>query len=208
MFQLYNLFQHQNTPQTLLINRFVWVLGCVLLWGCDNSLSPSEYAQFLADENNGFRKKITLAPYQLQVEYQPSVYTAYRKSGGQDIVYKQKLEEDKELNFFNLNLGLKQGGDLFTALANNPVDYQSLVYYFSYSFQKGIFLQCGDKKYPCVLYHFERSYDLQGSRNFVLGFENEDLSSSPGTLIIEAKEIGIPYTEIPFQIDNIPDLTF
>jgi len=187
----------------------IW-LGCIclLFWGCDTSLSPLEYAQFLADQTNGFRQKILISPYQLQVEYQPSIYTAYRKSRGQQDIYKQKLKEDNKLSFFQLNLGLIQGGDLFAMLAHNPQDYQNLVYYFSYAFRKGIFLQRGDHKYPCVLYHFERSYDLQGSRNFVLGFENEEELISPGTLIIEAKEIGIPHTEIPFQIDNVPDLVF
>ena len=183
----------------------------MLLGGCSNGLSFEEYTQFLSNPKNGYRQKINLQPYQLEIEYQPAVYTAYRKSGGDSKVYQKFLKEDKQLLFFQMKLGLQNGGDMLTALAQSQADYQDLVYYFSYTFQKGIFLKQGKHKYPCVLFHFERSYDLHGSKNFVLAFENNTSQVSPqvspGKLCIEAPDIGIPLTEITFEIQDIPELT-
>jgi len=190
----------------------MWSIACGVLGGCDSSISAKDYSAYLADETHGFRQSVVIEPYQIQVEYQPAVYTAYRKtyskSNGNSEQYSQQLKEDKQIYFFQLKLSRTNGNDIFYHLAQSQEDYQRWVYYFSYTFQKRIFLQQGGEKYPCILYHFERSYDLQGGRTMVLGFENPNQLPSPGTLIIEAPLLDISHCEIPFTIEEIPELTF
>ncbi len=64
-------------------------------------------------------------------------------------------------------------------------ELQQLLYYFSYTFQKDIYLETENGLNPCVLYHFERSYDLKGSRNFILGF-TEPNDNEPKKIVIDS----------------------
>lgn len=95
-----------------------------------------------------------------------------RKEVGEYVFELQTSGSDSTgLEQYALQISLKdRKEDLISHGVHNNAELQQKLYYLSYRMQDAIYLERSGERYPCVLYHFQRSYDLKGSRTFMLGF--------------------------------------
>lgn len=137
-------------------------VSMLLLSGCTRELSPEAYVEWVRDYENGLHVREHVNEFVFDLQYKPD-----------DLV---KLERSKNvtqdsLTYFTLRIGTPHQLDLLQYGAAGPTDVQQNLYYYSYLFQDNIFIEYKGVKFPCVLYHFERSADSKSMHVFNLGFE-------------------------------------
>jgi hypothetical protein len=99
----------------------------------------------------------------------------------------QPQDDSLGLTTLRLSIGLADGkSDPLWQGAANKIAYQQRVYQLSYQLQENIYLEQDGGRLPCVLYHFERSYDLRPERVVVLAFETKK-PGRPSSLIIDSE---------------------
>ena len=123
------------------------------------------------------------------------------------------LEKD-DLQYFDLRIKVDHFNMEFMKY-NLPSsnDYGTRVSYYAFEFQKKIFLIDGKDTLPCVLYHFERTYDITPFGHFTLAFP-----PSKNKTQICAKTVFFPdeifhkgiikFTYIPENLIKVPKLNY
>jgi hypothetical protein len=157
--------------------------------GCSGKLDRAEYMAWVEDYGNGLHVQKTVGAYRVDVQYKPAPYQALLEQGVQTTLV--HLDTTAEMQYYTLTLGLADGKGDFVAFGVDDYETQQRkLYYFSYLFQEDIFIEEGGKKLPCLLYHFERSYDLKPSRTCMLAFESPSRGTMPCRLVIHSPWLG------------------
>jgi hypothetical protein len=181
--------------QYLVISSIVSVFS---FFGCQNSLSKDEYVHWVLDYNNGLHVNKKFGEYLFDVQYQPRDFIR---------ILRNDFNFDDSLEYFTLQIHLKDStSDFMTYHVSNVVEKQQRLYYFSYLFQDGIFLEEANEKHPCVLYHFEQA-DVLHKRTFILAFEKSASKQiKEAKLIIDSPYFGSLPIAIKISKVNIPSL--
>jgi hypothetical protein len=88
------------------------------------------------------------------------------------------------MQYYNLRIELKDGtGELLKHGATSAADYKGRVNYFAFAMQNDIKLVEGDDTVPCLLFHYERAYDVAPYGTFLLAFPLPKNSKTDRTLI-------------------------
>jgi hypothetical protein len=190
--------------------RLVWVpFLALMLGGCGPSqLPPVEYARWISDYAHGIHKKKEIKPYVFDVQLKPHDFIILNEFRGQindSASYMKRKRELGGMQYFDLKIS-SAGGDLIKSGASSEAEYQQRLYYFSFDFQKDISLMDGDKMLPCGLFHFERSYSLSATRNFVLGFQGGGSEENDKTLVIDSEVLGLGTVKIKFDKDDLSEI--
>ncbi len=176
------------------------------LAACSTKLEPREYMAWVESYDHGLHIKQTSGPFVFDLQYKPSAYVLLQQEGLQ--VSPVKLGQaslETEMQHYTLTLGLADGkGDFLDYQAGNYVEQQQKLYYFSYLFQNDIYMEEGGKKQPCLLFHFERSYDLKPSRTFVLGFESPSKGIAPAQIVIHSPWLKTGPVKLLIEKKNTP----
>jgi len=188
------------------VNRFITqALLCfgVMLTGCADRLSPEAYMSWVKNTESGFVQEHVVNEYRVEAFFKPDgyqyltqpsnpnqqdAYDAYMNSGGSDMI------------MLDLKIGRQDQEDLIETGALSKAEIQQRIYYYAYTFKDHIYLEKDGEQLPCAMLHFERSFDLKGYRNFLLGFEplNDD-TQLPFTLVIHSELLATGPIKLYFE---------
>ncbi len=199
------------------MNRIIvyYLLG--LSWcliGCSPSvLTPEEYLKWVKDPSNGLNKEVEIGDYRFTAQYKPAAFIALientRNKISRDSLMK-RIKELEELEYIDLRISLKNGEDFLKKNIRGTEEFNSKQYYYSFDFQKDLSFHESTQEQDCILFHFERNYDLTSGRTFVLGF-NKIKTEAPADKIlqIDAKDLRLGLVKIKFDqgsIKKIPEI--
>jgi hypothetical protein len=162
------------------------------------------------DYENGLHTKRIVGEYTFDLQYKPSTYLLLQQqppNGLEANVDPAALTAFEEMQYYTLTVGLSDlKTDFIDYHVSNVADQQRKLYYFSYSFQHHIYVEEGGIKYPCLLFHFERSYDLKPTRTFVLGFGKPAQDFESARLVIQSPWFGTEPVNFTIEKKNIPTI--
>lgn len=196
----------------------VFTLGALILFalGCGRTrLDKEAYLKWMKEETNPLRKVKNIGVYTYEVLYTPAGYLVAGDLLTQAIAPEtadQAYKEKSNMHYFRIRLSVKEAKqDILKYNLSSQEEYYNRLYYYSYTFAESIkLLQCG-KETDCELFHFEKTYDLQGARTFMLGFpknpacqSEEEITISIDSKIINAGPVKINYSVQ--EMKNIPEL--
>lgn len=153
-----------------------------ILASCTRLVTESEYKAWIRDYDNGLHVRKTVSDFVFDLQYQPVDYLKLARDPSQAI--------DNTLQYYLLTIGVNNSeSNLLNYEIGNLTEKQKRIYYFSYTFQNDIFLENGNEKLPCVLYHFEQSIGTSNERTFVLAFEDQNFHDE-ARLVIQSDFFG------------------
>jgi hypothetical protein len=168
------------------------------------------YVHYVRSYENGLHVRNKVDDFLFDVQYQPDDYVRLMRAGTKEN-YRKTLETNNEiqnLQYYVVNISVASNPqlDILDYNAQNLPDKQKRSYYFSYLFQNDIELEEGGKRYPCLLFHFERPADGKNSKTFVVGFDKGDIESTEAKLIINSSYLGSLPVKIKISKENIPSI--
>ncbi|MGB3181229.1 MAG: hypothetical protein WBB45_07545 [Cyclobacteriaceae bacterium] len=170
-------------------------LSCFILSGCSMGLDKEEYITWVSSYENGLHVRQKHGEFVFDVQYQPPEYVYLLQNGHLPSTAEEKegLVVLSDMQYYKLSVGLSdQNKDFISWNTNSKGQRDKKKHYFSYQFEKDIWLEDEGKRYPCQLFHYEQSIDLKPSRTFVLAFENPNGGSEGSKLMIDAEWTGSP----------------
>lgn len=165
------------------ISTYITLLVC-LLTACSGSqsLEQGTYVQHVKNPENGLVKTKKLSDFDFELTYRPHEYIALTEAvnGLTNETLASKKEELDDLHYLALKIKGNGTGGLLETNATSENDYNLRLYYYSSEAQLDMHLIQEKDTMPCVLYHFERNYQLAPYNTIVMGFEPQqyDLSKS------------------------------
>ena len=168
----------------------ILLLFCLLAFGLSacNSVDKQEYISWLQNSENGFHQQRTINTITLDVQYADSTYQ----------VIKDNVENPVAHVFYIHLLGNDNNRELVSAVSAENYSY------FSFSFEKDIYIEQENKKYPCKLFHYEQSHGKLGELYFIVGFELENSKSSPIKLVINPEPLQTGPVKFTFDLSKLP----
>lgn len=149
----------------------------------ENGYSPSKqadllpvknYVQWVQNTGNGFRKEKTIKDLTFSAQFKPYEYIVCleeKRHELADSIVRKRVSELKDMQYYELRISSnKAGGELLKRELSSAQQYQERVNYFAFGMQRDIQLVEGTDTLPCVMYHFERSFDVSPESVFLLGF--------------------------------------
>jgi hypothetical protein len=135
---------------------------------------PQELIEFVNDTKNGFVKTKTINEITYSVFLKPDQYVKAKNQ--HYISIKDSVADDKtgsEFQLFDVRIevGNFQKEFIKYDLESIP-QYEERVKYCSFEMQNDIVLIDGKDTLPCVIFHFERTFDIVPFGHFLLGFKN------------------------------------
>ncbi|BDS15667.1 hypothetical protein [Aureispira anguillae] len=157
--------------------KYLWLI--FIFYGflsCTNeTLAPSEYVQWVSEEENGLLKRKEIYPLKIEAQYKPIPFVIANEEQTNDISKYKYIEREKKLKglqYYTLKLGISDATYNITNFGvEDEIQRQDRLSYFSFAMQNDIKLVESGDTLSCKLFHFERSYDLSPYRTFVLGFK-------------------------------------
>jgi hypothetical protein len=132
---------------------------------------PEKLVDYVNDEQNGFVKVKTIENIKYYSVLKPVEYLLAQKRLKDNNV-KLKSEEFEDLQYFDLRIEIEDFKSEFIKYdLDSPASYEQRVKYCAFEMQNDIKLIDGNDTLRCVLYHFERAYDVVPYGHFILGFE-------------------------------------
>lgn len=182
----------------------------VILVSCYNkSLTPDEYILWVQEKDNGIYSTVESNDFLFELQYQPAEYLLLQRHP-YNLLSKSNLDsllkEMRTIQHYTLTVRTTNNTSIENAGVSTQEEKQRRLYYLSYLFQNDLVLIEGDKKSPCVLYHFEKGSNPSASRKFLLGFETTPEESLAATLRISSQEFGSLPINITISKANIPSL--
>ena len=169
----------------------ICLVGVLYFSACQSKIEAPEAWFSHAEQAEDFNQSKTLKGLVFSAFLEPKAYTILREhhelfSGSNRELFDSLMAENTDYQYAQLSIKTQDG--------NTPVlrygisdagSYQSRVSYLAFEMQHRVFLEQGNMKIPCVLYHFERSYDLAPQVKCLLAFPSQFNSEDPITLVVE-----------------------
>jgi hypothetical protein len=177
----------------------------------NQSLTPSEFVQWVQNTANGYNKSKTI-DLSFTLQSKPLAYIICVEERTDSLlksVYDQKYKQLDDLEYFDLSINVQNG--MFELLKHNlktVAEFDRRARYYSFEMQKDIKMVVDGDSIPCSLYHFERAYDNHSSNTFLLGFPKSNALSNR-TVVLEDKVFGKGTIKFNFAAatkNNIPKL--
>lgn len=157
----------------ILLISMATAMGCNL----NDALPPVDFVKWVENPANGFRVSKNTQEFVYTLQYQPIAYLVAREKRSNSLskaLLEQETDARKDLQYFNFRIALADGSSSGSLLKHNlhdPAEFEQRVAYFSSAMQNDLSLVCGKDTLPCLLFHFERIYDVAPYTNFLLGFQ-------------------------------------
>lgn len=195
------------------IKWIFFFICCIWLFSCSKStLQPSDFVQWVKNEENGLFKEKDVQVVKVAAQYKPVEYVISNEMRTNDIEKKDFDKRKKELEglqYFDIQLSINQPNyDVTNYNVFNEQDKEKRLKYLSFGLQNDIHLVDGRDTLPCLLYHFERSYDVKPHRTFVVAFENKDNSSKnqDKTIVVDTPIFGIGPIKLKFRKEDLAQI--
>lgn len=177
--------------------------------------SALDYAKWVESED-GLRmtKKIDKIAFQLQ--YMPKEYLVIKDYADSIMTLnenklQQASKEYEELQYFKLRISIDDFNDEIVKYnIRNDFEYEERVKYYSFNMQHRLKLIDGKDTLPCVMYNYERTFNLTPNSNFQIAFP-AGKANTPKTLILDDLYLGTGKIMIAFsqeKINSIPVIAF
>jgi hypothetical protein len=152
------------------------------------TLSQREYVSWMQNPANGFCKINEMDDLIFMLQYRSYDYIICKENKGTPLFLaskKERYDDLKGMEFFELTVKLTIGsGELLKYKLSSSTQYSSRVQYFAFDMQKDIQIKFGSgEKQPCVLFLFERTYDIAPYAKFLIGFEKKEENSMQDIIV-------------------------
>ena len=176
-------------------------------------LKPKEFVSWVRDPENGFLRTKQIDEFEFSVQYKPYEYITCleeRKENIEAEIVKNKTEELKGMTYFDLIISAGgNNGELLKYKLPKNSDYPNRIDYYSFNFQKDIFLVQNNDTIPCSMFHFERTFDIAPYAKFLLAFPVTDSKSKEATVLFYDKIFDKGMIKISFDkqaLSKVPKL--
>jgi hypothetical protein len=202
------LYQDCCQIQFSISKSVIWFFFIACTISCQSRLEQKDYIAWVRDYENGLHVKKSNAEFTFDLQYQPSAYVWLQRHGaGTEKIDTTEIATIAGTQYYILTIAVERNDvDFIDYNVKDIKEKQQKLYYFSYQFQNDIFLEENNTRLPCVLFHFERSIDLNQNCTFILGFENQNSDSKEAKLIIQSQQFGSLPVKIKVSKTNIPSL--
>jgi hypothetical protein len=183
----------------------IFIMIVVALTSCGpDTLEGREYIAFVEDPENGLHLEKSLSSYSIQVQYRPTPYIAMMEERSTELsteLLKQKREELDGLQYYSMRIGTESSRTMLLENVEDEVEFANKLSYFIEHMQYDLSLVDGQDTLPCVLFHFERNYNLSKHNDVLLAFENIGSGAhADKTLIFNDRILGTG--PVKFKIDG------
>lgn len=173
-----------------------------LLTGCNADLSPSEYYEWIQQEENGLRVQKEDNGYIIDLQYLPDDWIKYQqKTTGNG--KKMEVEEPQEMHYFKMTLKRKdEQEDLIQFDSPSEAAIAEKIDFLSFGFKNHLKMLAVGEEHPCMLFHYERSFGLKSQKNLMLSFpyngeQEVVIQLSPSRITDEQLTFKFDLTAIP-----------
>ena len=195
------------------IKWIFFFICCIWLFSCSKStLQPSDFVQWVKNEENGLFKEKSVQAINVAAQYKPIEYVIANEMRTNDIQKKdfdKRKEELEGLQYFDIQLSINQPNyDITNYNVFNEQDKDERLKYLSFGLQNDIHLVDGHDTLSCLLYHFERSYDVKPHRTFVVAFENkeETKKQQDKIVVVDSPIFGTGPIKLKFRREDLGQL--
>lgn len=182
--------------------------------GAAKTMDVDDYVHWVQDMKNGFRKEKSIAGLMFSAQFKPYEYIVCleeKKRELADSTVIKKVSELTDMQYYNLKISLRDAeGELLKYQLHSAQEYQERVNYFAFGMQHDIQLVEGTDTLPCILYHFERSFDASPVSTLLLGFAiRKQADAQDKTLLVYDRTFNsglIKFTFSKKDLKNLPKL--
>lgn len=176
-----------------------------------SSLDAISYIHWVENEENELQVSKEIDGFSFTLQYKPAPYIVLMENNGifpGTTEYQQRLSELGDMQYYTLRIRSDKDHDLLKAGTRSENEYYSRLEYFTSVMQDDLQLIDGDDTMACVLYHYERNYNLSPQTSFVLGFSNnsERDPDDERILILNDQALGIGTIKLSISEDNIQNI--
>lgn len=140
------------------------------------NLKPTDYVQFLEEEENGFTSKQIFGDKEYTIQLATPEYLLCKELDGNisDTIYVKRMKELKGFIFFIIKMGtteksrMQKGGN---RISEQQLKVNEMVSYYDQQAILDIALDIDGKETLPSTYVFENNYDLSPYNTIVVGFE-------------------------------------
>lgn len=154
------------------------------------ALSSEEYISWFQNQENGLKQQRTINNTVVEIQYTDSIYQKLKTKAVQPMPH-----------VFQVRIYNQENRELFDALSTNYYNY------FSFSFEKDIYIEVKDKIFPCKLFHYEQSHGKLGELYFIIGFELTDVGKEPIQLVLNPQPFETGPVKFTFDFSKLPVLS-
>lgn len=139
-------------------------------------LMPRDFVSWVRNRDNNLLQTIKHDKIEFSLQYKPKDYVACLEMKKNSLSAKELSEITSELGeylYFDFTINILNYNNEF--LKYNLIDdnqYQEKVKYCAFEMKKDIKLINGNDTLSCVLFHFERAFNIVSQGTFLLAFEN------------------------------------
>jgi len=156
--------------------------------GCNNSLPPRKYAEFILNSKNGLYQRQEAKGRYFTLLYKPLDYVALMEIPKEQLNINElgKVRKQFEgMTYFTFSITNKDGKKLTDEkIPNDTIMANGEFEYFNFLMQRDFFLISGKDTAFCTLFHYEHNYGVSPENRFLLGFEKNDLNLSDGFKVL------------------------
>ena len=186
--------------------------------GGKEKLPAEQYYAWIKNPDNGILQKKEIKPYAFSLQYKPAAFTYLlenqkEKTSAEKL--QQHLKDNSDMQYFNLRIASADGkANVFDV--DNRMDYNQKLSYFVFDLKQDIYMVDGADTLPCLLYHYERNYDLTPFIDISLAFKQgkavkaEEEETKEKNVIINAGTLGVGVVKFQLtkeDLKRIPELT-
>ena len=187
----------------------------LFLSACKKSLEPKAYIQWVKATENGLHKQKEIYPLKVDLLYTPKDYQIannLKTNTIQESIYKKEQDRLGNLQYYHLKLSIvdKEGQlDVGNYQIRSISEQQKRLGYLSFGMQKDIYLIEQGDTLPCVLYHYEQSYDVKPVRSFLVAFDQRsDSKSQSKTFILDSPVFGTGPMKIQIEASDLLNVPY
>jgi len=135
---------------------------------------PTKLVEFVQSEENGYIKNKLIGNINYSSILKPIDYMIAKKRIDENDP-NLKASNFEDLQYFDLRIEVKDHNSEFIKYdLESPQQYEERVKYCSFEMQHDIKLIDGKDTLECVLFHFERAFNVVPYGHFILGFETKN----------------------------------
>ncbi|OFY66098.1 MAG: hypothetical protein A3H98_11890 [Bacteroidetes bacterium RIFCSPLOWO2_02_FULL_36_8] len=181
------------------------------------SLEALAYISYIENKINGLLKDTTAGEITFSLQYKPLAYIALKNLRKLKPTRKEmddEVNKMNELQYFNFKIAMDDATQLKTKLQEHEN-------YFNFYMQNDLKLVEASDTLKCLLFHFERNYNVAPYVTFVLGFQlsekegeavgkkNNTYSYSDKKFLFDAKKLDSSMIELSIRgkdINSVPEI--
>lgn len=202
---------HKKEDQTMSINNLIPVV--FQSKPEPRQLSHSEYMSYVENEENGLKVKKEVEDMEYTLQLKPTDYVTLfelKSKAKDEKLFNETKKEFEGLQYYTLRIQSKKFSNLLNF--DGQRDDGSKLDYLAFKMQDDLKLVDGTDTLSCMIYHFERTYNITPYCDFLIAFEkSKGKGITDKTLIFDEKlfNSGIIKFKIRKEdIENIPSLIF